>query len=107
MTLTRVCSSDDLKPGEMLLFDEGPEPILVCNVGGVFYATQDTCTHDEWPLSEGELEDEIVECSLHWAKFCVRTGKVKAPPACAPLKTFAVKLQGEDVIVDLESGVTP
>jgi nitrite reductase/ring-hydroxylating ferredoxin subunit len=107
MTLTRVCGSGDLAPGEMLQFDEGPEPILVCNVGGVFYATQDVCTHDEWSLSEGELLGDIVECSLHWAKFCVRTGKVKALPACRPLKTFAVKCEGKDVLVDFDSDLTP
>jgi len=114
MTFTRICSSGDLPPGEMLRFEGGPEPILVCNVDGEFFATQDTCTHADWALSEGYLEDDVVECTLHWAKFCVRTGKAKTLPACQPLKTFVVKLEGDDVLarlesdvlVDLESGVT-
>ncbi|ABG99105.1 biphenyl 2,3-dioxygenase, ferredoxin component (plasmid) [Rhodococcus jostii RHA1] len=106
MALTKICSSGDLAPGEMLRFEEGPEPILVCNVGGEFFATQDTCSHADWALSEGYLEDDVVECTLHWAKFCVRTGKAKALPACVPLRTFVVKLEGDDVLVDLEGGVT-
>lgn len=103
-TLTKVCARGDLPPGEMLRFEDGPEPILVCNVDGEFYATQDTCTHGEWPLSEGYLDGATVECSLHWAKFCVRTGKVEALPACVALRTYAVTVDGDDVMVDLASG---
>ncbi len=107
MALTRICSISDLAPGEMLRFEEGPEPVLVCNVDGEFFATQDTCTHDEWALSDGDLEGDVVECTLHWAKFCVRTGQVKALPASVPLRTFTVKLDGDDVLVDLDSGMAP
>lgn len=105
MSLMRVCDSGDLAPGEMLRFEGGPEPILVCNVEGEFFATQDTCSHADWALSDGYLEDGVVECTLHWAKFCVRTGKVKALPACVPLRTFVVKLEGDEVLVDFDSGV--
>ena len=107
MQLTRVCGSNDVTPGEMLRYEaDNLEPILVCNIDGKFFAVQDTCTHDEWSLSEGDLEGDIVECSLHWAKFCVRTGEVKALPACVPLRTFVTKLEGDDVFVDLDSGAT-
>lgn len=102
MDLVRICSTDELPPGEMLRFEGPDQPILVCNVDGEFFATQDTCSHGDWPLSDGYLEDGTVECALHWAKFCVRTGTVKALPACKPLRTYPVKLDGEDVLVDLE-----
>lgn len=105
MQLTRICGSTELAPGEMLRFEAGDsEPILVCNVDGEFFAVQDTCTHDEWSLAEGDLEGDVVECTLHWAKFCVRTGKVTALPARVPLRTFVTKLEGDDVFVDLDSG---
>ena len=103
MSLTRICSSSDLAPGDMLRFEDGPEPILVCNVGGEFFAVQDTCSHDDWSLADGDLEGDIVECTLHWAKFCVRTGKVKALPACVSLRTFVTKVEGDDVFVELDS----
>jgi len=83
---------------------EGPdEPILVANVDGEFYAVQDTCSHDKWLLSDGDLEGDVVECTLHWAKFSVRTGEVKALPACLPLRTFDVTIDGDDVLVDLRA----
>lgn len=106
MPLTRICNSSDLSPGDMLRFEGGSEPILVCNVGGEFFAVQDTCSHDEWSLAEGELEDDVVECTLHWAKFCVRTGKVKALPGTVPLRTFATQVEGDDVFVDLGGEAT-
>ena len=106
MPLTRICNSSDLSPGDMLRFEGGPEPILVSNVDGDFFAVQDTCSHDEWSLADGDLEGDVVECTLHWAKFCVRTGKVKALPACVPLRTFVTKIEGDDVFVDLDSGAT-
>ncbi|WKX01892.1 bifunctional 3-phenylpropionate/cinnamic acid dioxygenase ferredoxin subunit (plasmid) [Rhodococcus aetherivorans] len=106
MAPTKVCDRNDLPPGEMLRYEGGPEPILVSNVDGEFFAVQDVCSHDNWALSEGFLEDGIVECTLHYAKFCVRTGKVKALPASSPLRTFVVKVEGNDVLVDLDSGVT-
>lgn len=107
MPLTRICNSSDLPPGDMLRFEGGAEPILVCNVGGEFFAVQDTCSHDEWSLADGELAGDVVECTLHWAKFCVRTGKVKALPACVPLRTFVTKVDGDDVFVDPDSGAAP
>jgi nitrite reductase/ring-hydroxylating ferredoxin subunit len=99
-----ACRVDDVAPGAMLRVDVGDEPLLICNVDGEFFATQDTCSHEDWPLSEGYLDGDVVECTLHWAKFCVRTGNVKALPACEPLRTYLVKLEGDDVLVDLDSG---
>lgn len=104
MSVTRVCAASDLSPGDMLRFDGGSEPILVCNVDGEFLAVQDTCSHDEWSLAEGDLDGDIVECTLHWAKFCVRTGQARALPATVPLRTFVTKVEGDDVLVEMDSG---
>ncbi|ADZ72514.1 Chlorobenzene dioxygenase, ferredoxin [Polymorphum gilvum SL003B-26A1] len=51
-------------------------------------------------MSDGFLEDGIVECSLHFAKFCVRTGQVKAPPACEALRVFPAKIENDDIYID-------
>ena len=77
---------------------------MVCNVDGEFFAVQDTCTHGNWALSDGYLDGGVVECTLHFGKFCVRTGKVKALPACKPIKVFPIKVEGGDVHVDLDAG---
>lgn len=100
MTWMKAFPLADLPAGEMKQFDGGPEPILICNLDGEVHAVQDTCTHDTWSLADGFLEDGVVECSLHFAKFCVRTGKVKALPACAALKVFPAKVDGDFICVD-------
>ena len=70
-------------PGSALLVQN----VAVFNVGGVFYATQDECTHKRGPLSEGELDGSTVTCPYHGAQFDVCTGQVLRGPAAQPLKT--------------------
>ena len=48
------------------------------------------------------LEDGVIECSLHFGAFDVKTGAVKAPPCSFALRTYKVVLQGDDVYVDLD-----
>lgn len=104
MALTRICRIDELGPGEALRINQGEEPVALFNVNGEFHAIQDTCTHGEWSLAEGYLEGDVVECALHMAKFCVRTGKVCALPATLPVKVFPVRVEGDEVFVDLTAG---
>ncbi|SKB98338.1 non-heme iron oxygenase ferredoxin subunit [Sphingopyxis flava] len=104
MGYTKVIERKNLPKGEMHRHEGGSEPVLICNVGGEFFAVQDTCTHGDWSLSDGYLDGDIVECTLHWGKFCVRTGKVKATPPCQALRVFPVKVDGDDVLVDLDGG---
>lgn len=104
MTLIRICHVDELAVGDALRIDIEDEPVALFNVDGTFYAIQDTCSHGNWSLAEGYLEGDMIECSLHMAKFCVRTGKVCAAPATKPLKVFPVRIEGDEVYVDLSAG---
>lgn len=100
MTWAKACRVDELKPGDVLRMDVNP-PVAVFNVGGEFFATGDTCTHAESSLSEGYLDGDEVECIWHYARFSVRTGQAKCLPATRDLKTYAVRVEGLDVLVDL------
>ena len=104
MTFKRACSARDLSSGNGLKVDGGAEPVALFNVDGSFYAVSDTCTHGEWSLSEGYLTGAEIECPLHMGKFCVRTGKVIQNPPTDPLKVYPVKVEGDDVLIDLDSG---
>ncbi len=104
MAYIKLCDVHAFSEGDALRFDTTPEPVAVFKVGDRFYATQDTCTHGQWSLADGFLDGDVIECTLHWGKFCVRTGKVKAAPACAPLKTYPVLVEGDDVLVDVDAG---
>ena len=104
MAFEKVCNLEDVSEGEVLQVNTFEEAIAVYNVGGQIFATQDRCTHGDWSLADGFLEDGVIECTLHWGKFCVRTGKVKAPPACDPLTIYPVEVRGGEIFVDYEAG---
>jgi nitrite reductase/ring-hydroxylating ferredoxin subunit len=91
---------DDIEPGEAVVVDVNP-PVAVFNVDGEYLATADTCTHAESSLADGYVEGTEVECSWHMAKFCLRTGEALTLPATEPLATYATKVVGDEVFVQL------
>lgn len=94
-----VASTGDVAPGEMKQVRLGRKRLAIVNVGGEFFAIDDTCTHEEASLSEGDLYDDIVECPLHGAAFNVRTGEVEAFPAVVPLQTYELRVVGDEIQV--------
>jgi nitrite reductase/ring-hydroxylating ferredoxin subunit len=97
----RACEAGELSDGEAMVVDRSPQPpVALFNVGGEFYAVDDTCTHEEYSLSDGYVDDDVVECALHMAKFNVRTGKVLSRPATRDLTTYPVKVEDGSVFVD-------
>ncbi len=76
--------------------------IAVFRVGeDEFYAIDDVCSHDEASLSEGWFADRyVIECPRHGAWFDIRTGKALRMPAVYPVKTYAVKIEGDEVFVE-------
>ena len=101
MSRVFACSTEELPEGEALRLDTSPV-IALFNVGGEFYAINDRCSHGNASMSEGYLEDDAtVECPLHAASFCLRTGKALCLPATDALSTYAVYVDGSDVFVDI------
>jgi 3-phenylpropionate/trans-cinnamate dioxygenase ferredoxin subunit len=76
-------------------------PVALIRTGGEVYALHDVCSHEEVPLSEGEIYDHTVECWLHGSCFDLRTGQPTGPPATAPVAIYPVKVDGDDVYVGL------
>lgn len=96
-----VAKVSDIQPGQQLSVEIGRTWVLVCNVDGEFFAVHDECTHEEFPLSEGMIVGCEIECVKHGARFDLRTGKVTAPPALVPVKTYSVRVDGDDVQIGL------
>ncbi|HEX4598358.1 MAG TPA: non-heme iron oxygenase ferredoxin subunit [Burkholderiaceae bacterium] len=99
----KIASVRDLASGKMKRFDLNGERILLANVDGRICATADTCTHEDASLSAGSLRGELVRCPLHGSRFNVCTGKVMEEPAEQDLKTYPVRVEGEDVLIGLTS----
>ena len=91
----------ELAPGRMKRIDHRGLRLLLANVDGRFYATDDTCTHEDASLSAGSLRGECVKCPLHGSRFNVRTGEALEEPAERNLRTYPVRLEGERVLVGL------
>ncbi len=99
-----LCKVADLAPGSVRKVERTDGPALaVYNVDGSFYATDDCCTHGLSSLSEGQLDGELIECSLHFGGFDVRTGKAVLAPCSIDIKTYAVEVRGEEVYALLDS----
>ncbi len=77
----------------------GDRFLALFNCDGTYYAVDDTCTHAEASLSEGFLQGCEIECPLHGGRFDVRTGKATWSPAFVPVATYAVRVEGSDVLV--------
>jgi 3-phenylpropionate/trans-cinnamate dioxygenase ferredoxin component len=97
----RAAAIDDVSPGRSRRCTVDGHDVLVCNVGGDFYAIADVCTHDRGPLGEGRLRGFVVECPRHGARFDVRDGAVKAPPAVKPVATYLARVRDGAVEVEL------
>jgi nitrite reductase/ring-hydroxylating ferredoxin subunit len=94
-----VTTASALAPGAMTWVVVDRARVLLANVDGAFYALQDACGHRQMPLSKGRLEGHVVECSLHFATFDVRTGKLLSGPASADVPTYAVQVKDDTVYV--------
>lgn len=79
----------------------GEEHIAIFNLGGEFFATDDICTHAYASLSEGYVEDGFVECPLHAGRFDIKTGKAQGVPVIEDIKTFPVKVDGDNIYVEV------
>jgi nitrite reductase/ring-hydroxylating ferredoxin subunit len=88
-----LCEFDDLGEDTMLPFEVGPHRIVVYRVGGRAYATNNVCSHAFALLTDGWLEDGLVECPLHGAQFDVTNGAVARGPADCPIETFKTRIQ--------------
>ena len=84
-------------------FDAAGHEIAVANVDGRYYAVSDICTHSRCSLSEGELDGPILTCICHGSRFDVSTGEVQRGPAKRPVQVYAVRVQGDDLVVDVPS----
>lgn len=99
----RVASLSALVEGEAIAARFGEVPIAVIRTGGQVYVIDDVCTHDYALLSSGFVDGCIIECPLHQATFDIRNGRCLSPPADVDLRTYAVRLDGDDVLAALRS----
>jgi nitrite reductase/ring-hydroxylating ferredoxin subunit len=98
----KVAQFDEISPGSGKVVEANGQSIALFNVDGALYAIDNTCTHVGGSLGEGDLIDDTVSCPWHGAQFNVKTGEVLGPPAGSGVRSYAVKVEGNDVFVELD-----
>ena len=98
----RAAGRGDLNDGDVLGIVIGGRELALYDLGGTLYATDDICTHAYAKLSDGWLDKGEIECPLHAGRFDVKTGKATAPPCTDDIKTYPVRLAGDDIEVKLD-----
>ena len=98
-----VCSVAELADGAMRLVETDGRKIGVFRCGEDLYAIEDRCSHDDGPLAEGEFDATActVECPRHGSLFDLRSGRPKTLPAFQPVDTFEVRVEGDDVKLEV------
>jgi len=106
----RVCRVDELPEVGVAAADiNGTIVAIVRTAAGDIHAVDDTCSHANVSLSEGELDGCTVECLLHSSRFDLRTGDPTGPPATEPVPVYPVEVRDGDIYISLvpSNGVNP
>ena len=108
MAWRTVARADTIGDGDVVGIDVGGAPIALYRLANDIFATDGMCTHAVGLLADGWVEDGEIECPLHQARFDIRTGKALCAPATEDLRTYPVKVENGNVLIDLEgSGAVP
>jgi naphthalene 1,2-dioxygenase ferredoxin component len=91
-----------LGDGEVIGVIVAGREIALYEMEGEIYATDDICTHAYAKLSDGWMERGEIECPLHAGRFDIKTGKATAPPCVDDLKTYQVRVEGDEIQVQLD-----
>lgn len=97
-----VVKFETLKDGELRRFEIGGNEIVVIRAGEHVYALEDRCTHEDYPLSDGYLQDGEICCMMHGASFDLKTGEVLTPPAFENVRAYNVRIQAGMVEIELD-----
>ena len=98
----KVATKLEIADGEIKKVNVDGQEIAIFNLAGEFFALSDVCTHEGCHLSEeGQVEGGQVECMCHGSKFEIKTGEVVMGPAFEPMQNYEVKVEGDDVLVEV------
>jgi 3-phenylpropionate/trans-cinnamate dioxygenase ferredoxin component len=99
----RVCGRHDIEDGSARRVEVGEHPVALVRIGDEFFAVADTCSHEDYSLSEGEVltEEREIECWKHGSTFDLRNGEACSLPATKPVPVYAVRVEGDDVLVEV------
>ncbi|MFF4321819.1 bifunctional 3-phenylpropionate/cinnamic acid dioxygenase ferredoxin subunit [Streptomyces sp. NPDC001568] len=106
MNYVKACALSELEADTPKRVELDGTPVSIVSTEGEVFAINDICSHANVSLSEGEVEDCMIECWLHGSAFDLRTGKPSGLPATRPVPVYPVKIEGGNVLVDVRASLT-
>lgn len=92
--LIALCSIAEIPDfGGLQVLLDGREPVGVFKSGEDYYVTDDTCTHGEASLCEGEVDGDEIVCPYHMGRFDIKTGEPTLAPCSIPLRVYRVEIR--------------
>jgi 3-phenylpropionate/trans-cinnamate dioxygenase ferredoxin subunit len=99
----RLCRADELEVGAVRRFETTSTAIALARCDDGFRAIVDNCSHEDFPLSEGEVDPELceIECVRHGSTFSLVDGEPQSMPATRAVPVLAVEVDGDDIFVEV------
>lgn len=101
MAFQKAATVQEIAAGQGKQVTVSGKEIALFNVGGTYYAIDNTCTHRGGPLAEGTCSGTEVVCPWHGARFNVTSGAHLSPPAPHGVAAYKVQVVGDEVQVDV------
>ena len=98
----RVAAVSEVPKGGLRAVSTEKGAVVLANVDGDIYALEDRCSHQDYPLSAGELEGDELECPFHGARFDVCSGRALQLPAITPVRSYQVDVRDGDIYIQLD-----
>jgi len=99
---TKIGKIGDFADGSATKVNVDGVDIAVVRIGNGFWAINDTCSHGNVSLSEGEVhvDTKELECWKHGSAFGLENGCPNTLPATQPVAVYNVSVNGDDVFIE-------
>ncbi len=93
LPFVEVARAEEIAPGKFIRVEVEQRPYIIARVEDRYYAVEDNCSHEDYPLSYGCLDGARIKCSLHGSRFSLETGEPEDEPADEPIRTFRLEVE--------------
>lgn len=100
-TFIKLASLEELSISKLMRVNHNNHDYCLAYVDGTVYAIDDMCSHEDASLAKGSLHEDCVKCPLHGSRFSLQTGEALDEPAEDPVHTYAVEINGDDILVEV------
>jgi nitrite reductase/ring-hydroxylating ferredoxin subunit len=100
-----VLAAESLPAGRLTSIEHGDRRLVIYNLDGRYYATEDIKVQDLVYVSDGWIEGQTVMCPARRGAFDIRSGRWQGAPSTPSLATFPVRIVGDDVQVQFNDRV--